>query len=177
MKRIVLAVALSSTLLLSGCGAAGEEDDAKQNISTSLMKQQSDADMMALEQKDADCIAEDMVDGIGVEQLTEYGFLEADGTVNDNLENLEMSQEDAETMADSMFDCTDAMKTVQEQLEASFGAQDAEVKKCFDEALTEDVVRGMLVATFTGEQTGEEAQKLVAPIMECATKGAGGATQ
>lgn len=173
MKRTVLAVALSSILLVSACAGGGEDQEAKDNIAASLMDQQSEADMMTLEQKDADCIAEDMVDGIGVDQLTEYGFLKKDGSVNDELGDLTMSQEDAETMADSMFECTDAMEEVQKQLETSLGKQDPAVKKCFDEALTEDVVRGMLVATFTGDQDSEAAQKLVAPIMECATQGGG----
>lgn len=169
MKRTVLPALLASVLVLSGCGAS-EDDEAKTAISDYLVQQQEQQQMITLEEGEADCIAGGMVDGIGVDQLKEYGFLNEDGTVNENAETPEMSQEDATTMVDSMFDCTDVMATMQQELSKSMGDQPAEVKDCIQDALTEEAVRDMLVATFAGNQ--EEAGKaLMGPLMECAMSG------
>ena len=169
MKRLVLSVLLGSSLLLGGCGG-GEDAEAKEEISTYLMDQQEGQQMIDLEQEEADCISEGMVDGIGVDRLKEYNFLDEDGTVNENPTEPEMSNEDAETMVDAMFDCTDVMDTMQNELADSMGEQSPEVKECFDEALTEERVRALLVATFSGNQDAA-TQELTAPLMKCAMGG------
>lgn len=169
MSRLVLPVVLASSLLLGGCGA-GEDAEAKEEISTYLMDQQEGEQMIDLEQEEADCISEGMVDGIGVDQLKEYDFLDEDGTVNEDPTEPEMSNEDAETMVDAMFDCTDVMDTMQNELAGSIGEQPPEVRKCFDEALTEERVRALLVATFSGNQD-TATQELTAPLMKCAMGG------
>lgn len=170
MKHLALSLVLGSALVLGGCGG-GEESQAKEEISTYLMAQQEDDQMIALEQGEADCISGDMVDGIGVDKLKEYDFLNEDGTVNEDATAPEMSDEDATTMVDAMFDCTDVMDAMQNELADSMGEQPPAVKKCFDEALTEDRVRGLLVATFSGNQEAA-GQELTGPLMECAMKGA-----
>ena len=171
MKRTVLSALLASVLVLSGCGNS-EDDEAKTAISDYLMEQQANQQMIQLEQSEADCISGGMVDGIGVDKLTEYGFLNEDGSVNKNAETPKMEQEDAETMVSSMFDCTDVMATMKDELAKSMGDQPAEVKDCFEEALTEEAVRDMLVATFEGNQD-EAGKALMGPLMECATPGSG----
>jgi len=170
MKRSILAAVLASALVLSGCGA-DEDEEAKTAISDYLMKQQDNAQMISLEQEEADCISDGMVDGIGVEKLKEYGFLKEDGSVNESVETPEMSEGDAKTMVDSMFDCTDVMTTMREELSKSMGEQPAEVQECFDEALTEEAVRTMLAANLSGDQEKAQ-QELLGPLMKCATGGA-----
>ncbi|HEX6247750.1 MAG TPA: hypothetical protein VFZ64_07770 [Nocardioidaceae bacterium] len=168
MNRSLLSVAAACALLLSACSGDGEEAEAKEAIAVHLMDQQEDAQMLALEQDEADCIADGMVDGIGVDQLKEYGFLNEDGSVNKESETPEMSQGDAEVMVDSMFDCTDVMATMKEEMSSTLGQQPAETQKCFEDALTEDVVRGVLVATFTGEEQKAQ-QELMEPFGACMT--------
>jgi hypothetical protein len=169
MKRSILPALLASVLVLSGCGA-NEEDEAKASISDFLMKQQSEDQMVTLKQDEADCISEGMVDGIGVDQLQEYGLLEEDNTVAKDVKTPEMSKADAQVMVDSMFDCTDVMKTMKDELASSMGQQPPEVKECFEKALNEEAVRGMLVATFSGDQD-KASKELVGPLMECAGQG------
>ena len=169
MKRSILPALLASVLVLSGCGAS-EEDEAKTAISDYLMKQQSEDRMVTLKQDEADCISEGMVDGIGVDQLQEYGLLEEDNTVAEDVETPMMSKADAQVMVDSMFDCTDVMKTMKDELASSMGQQPPEVKACFEKALNEDAVRGMLVATFSGDQD-KASKELVGPLMECTGQG------
>lgn len=166
MKRTLLSAALASVLVLTACGGGGEDEEAKSAISDYLMKQQADEQMIELEKKDADCISEDMVDGIGVEKLKDYGFLNEDGTVNENAETPEMAKEDAEVLVDSMFDCTEVMDTIADELTSSMGDQSAEVKQCFEDALTEESVRSMLVGTFSGDENA--GQELIEPLTKCA---------
>jgi PBP1b-binding outer membrane lipoprotein LpoB len=171
MKRAILSALLATGLLLSGCGN-NEDEQAKSEISDYLVKQQENQQMMQLKPEEADCIANGMVDGIGVDQLKEYGFLKDDGTVNEKAETPKMNEEDSKTMVNSMFDCTDVMGTMREQLQKSLGNQPAKVKDCFNEKLTEDAVRGMLTATFEGDQN-KAGQELLGPLMECTAAGSG----
>lgn len=171
MKRSILSVAMAALLVLAGCGNS-EDDQAKTAISAYLMKQQSNNQMISLKKGEADCISGGMVDGIGVDQLKKYHFLNEDGTVNEKATTPDMSKTDAKTMVDSMFNCTDVMKTMQKQLTTSMGNQPAQVKQCFQKALTEDAVRGMLVASLSGDQN-QAQQKLLGPLMQCATMASG----
>lgn|SRR5512139_2116972 len=171
MKRSILSALLASVLVLSGCGSS-EDEEAKTAISDYLMKQQANRQMIQLKEKEADCISDGMVDGIGVDQLKEYGFLNEDGSVNKDAKTPKMSAEDSKTMVNSMFDCTDVMATMKAELAKSMGDQPAEVKECFDKELTEGAVRGMLEATFAGDQQ-KAGQELMGPLMKCATGASG----
>lgn len=169
MKRTLLTAALASVLVLSSCGG-NEEEEARTALSEYLVNQQADGQMMRLDEEQADCIAGDMVDGIGVDQLEEYGILDEDGSVDENAETNALSKDDARIMVDAMFDCTDVMATVEEQLAAAAGGQSQEVQECLEEALTEDLVRETLVASFSGNEQ-EAQQKMTAPLTECVTGG------
>lgn len=170
MKRAILSALLATGLLLAGCGNS-EDEQAKSALSDYLVKQQDgQQQMLQLKPEEADCMANGMVDGIGVDQLKEYGLLKDDGTVDEKAKTPKMSEEDSKAMADAMFDCTDVMKTMREQLAKSLGNQPAAVKECFDKNLSEDSVRAMLEASFAGDQQ-KASQSLLGPLMECTTKG------
>ncbi len=172
MNRTILVSVLASLLVLGACSGTGEEDEAKTAISGYLMQQQKDKQMITLDKGEADCIAGGMVDGIGVDQLQEYGFLTEDGTVDKNAKTPDMSEKDSEVMVDAMFDCTDVMDTMRSQLAGAMGSATPEMQQCFEDALSEEMVRGVLVATFSGDQ--EKAQReLMGPLGDCLTAGSG----
>lgn len=166
MKRTIIAAALASGLVLTGCSGDDDEAEAKSAISDYLVAQQEDAQMITLEESEADCIADGMVEGIGVDQLQEYGLLADDLTVDPEAQTPEMSEEDSEVMVDAMFDCTDVMGTMEEELASAMGQQSPEVQECLQDALTEDVVRSVLVATFSGQQD-QAQQQLMEPLGAC----------
>lgn len=170
MNRPLLAATLTLTVLLGGCVGDDEEAKAKTAISEHLMEEQEDQQMIAMEQQEADCISEGMVDGIGVDKLKEYGFLNEDATVNKDVETPTMSQGDAEVMVDSMFECTDVMATMKKELAGATGGQSPEMQACFEEALTEDLVRTVLVATFAGDEQKAQ-EELTGPLGKCMTDG------
>jgi hypothetical protein len=169
MKRTALAAAMASVLVLGGCGGS-EEDTAKESISAYLVEQQAEGQMIRLGEEGADCIADDMVEGIGVEQLQEYGLIDEDGEVVEDARTTEMEREDAEVMVDAVFDCTDVMATMEEELATAMGEQSPEVRECLQDALTEDLVREALVANFSGNEQ-EAQEKLMGPLAACMTGG------
>jgi hypothetical protein len=169
MKRTSLTAALAAALVLGGCGA-DEEERAKESISTYLVDQQAAGQMIRLDEEGADCIADAMVDGIGVEQLQEYGLIDEDGRVVEDAQTTEMNRDDAEVMVDAVFDCTDVMATMEEELATAMGGQAPEVRECLEDALTEDLVREALVENFSGNEQ-EAQEKLMGPLAECITGG------
>jgi hypothetical protein len=170
MKRTALAAALASALVLGGCGGADEEDRARESISAYLVEQQEEGQMVRLDEEGADCIADGMVDGIGVDQLREYGLIDEDGEVVEDARTTEMERGDAEVMVDAVFDCTDVMATMQEELATAMGGQTPEVRECLEDALTEDLVREALVENFSGNEQ-ESQEKLMGPLGECVVGG------
>jgi hypothetical protein len=171
MKRTALAAALASALVLGGCGGSDEEDRARESISAYLVEQQAEGQMVRLDEEGADCIAGAMVDDIGVDQLQAYGLIDEEGEVVEDARTTEMERGDAEVMVDAVFDCTDVMATMREELATAMGGQTPEVRECLEDALTEDLVRESLVENFSGnEQAAQE--RLMGPLAACMGGGA-----
>ena len=177
MKSYAVAAALSGLLLtLAACGGAGgtevNEDDATASkaISDSIMEGQdaeSASGVFTMEREEADCIGDGFVGEIGTEQLQEYRFLNEDLTSADSMANVKMSAEDAESAANTLFDCTDVSKMMSQAYSAS-GNIDEKTKQCLEEALSDDVLRNMFTLMFSGQQA--EANRLATePMMACAS--------
>lgn len=171
MNKSVLGLMAASMLVLSSCGGSAEEDKAAKSISASLMAEEGGT--TSLKQEDADCVGEKMVDGVGLDQLTEYGVLTEDGELNKDPDEVKMSTEDAESTTDALFDCTDVQAMMDKEMSNQMAGQPAAVKKCLDEVLTDERLRGMFVATFSGRQRDAQTE-LMEPMMKCATKAMGG---
>ncbi|HSE08136.1 MAG TPA: hypothetical protein VLB29_05680 [Nocardioidaceae bacterium] len=168
MKRTVLPALLASVLVLSGCGNSGD-DEAKTAISDYFSQQQGGQQGSSLKEGQADCVAGQMVDDIGVDQLKEYKVLNDDGSFNEKIQGFEMSQEDAEVMANAFLTCTDTLDQMRSQIESAPQASSPEAKKCFDELLNEENIRSMMVASFSGDQ--EKAAEFQQELMGCAAAG------
>ncbi len=180
MKSYAVAAALSGLLLtLAACGGSGgsggtevNEDDATASsaISDSIMEGQdaeSASGVFTMEREEADCIGDGFVGEIGTKQLQEYGFLNEDLTSADSMANVKMSAEDAESAANTLFDCTDVSKMMSQAYSAS-GNIDEKTKQCLEEALSDDVLRNMFTLMFSGQQA--EANRLATePMMTCAS--------
>jgi hypothetical protein len=168
MKRTVLPALLASVLVLSGCGNS-EDDEAKTAISDYFTQQQGGQQGATMKKGEADCLAGRMVDDIGVDQLKEYEVLNDDGSFNEKIQGFEMSEEDAEVMAEGFLTCTDTLESMRSQVESAPTASSPEGKKCFDELLTEENVKSMMVASFSGDK--EKAAEFQQELMGCATAG------
>lgn len=176
MKRMILAAVLASAVAVSGCGgnqdqADAEAEKAKTAISAYLVEERGAAGM-ELKKQEADCISDGMVEGVGVDQLKKYGLLKQDGTVNKKAESPDLSQQDAEVVVDSMFECTDVMATMKKQMAQVTQNADPKTRKCVEDALGESVVRKVLVASFSGKRE-QAQQELMGPMAKCLTPGSG----
>jgi len=183
MKSYAVSAALSGLLLtLAACGGAGgtggsestevNEDDATASsaISDSIMEgqeAQGASGVFTMGREEADCIGDGFVGGIGTEQLQEYGFLTEDLKSADDLANVKMSGEDAESAANTLFDCTDVSKMMSKAFNAS-GNVDEKTQQCLEDALSEDVLREMFTLMFSGKQDAA-SQLATEPMMKCAS--------
>ena len=172
MRKARTAAVLTALLvgigpLLSACG--NDDEDATQNISDFLVKANESprlaSPFFAIKRKDADCIAEGMVEKIGTDQLKEYGLLNKDLEV-ENVTRVKMSNGDAEATTNVVFDCTDVV-TMERKAATASGQVPKSMEPCMDKVLTEDNLRGMFVQVFQGDQDAAN-RELVRPMLKCA---------
>lgn len=163
-----LAAAAASALLalgVSGCG--GQEDEAKASMSDSF--QQQDVGGIGVDQEQADCMADGIVDGVGVEQLQEYDILDDDGRVNEDLEDAQLEEQDADTVSAALVDCIGAETIVEEQVvqDEMTGPQ----KDCVRDAVGEESLKGLISAGFQGADASDESvQQLQEDMTTCMKK-------
>ena len=156
----MLAVAM---LALAGCGggASGDDKEAADNISASIRK-----DSKEISEKDSDCFAEKVVKNVGVKDLQKYGVLDDDLKVKDDVQDVKMSESDAEGAADAFTDCIDFDKFFSEALGDELGD---EVVDCLKDAIDEDTYHDLMKATFQGDQSG--ATEAMSAAAKCMTPG------
>jgi hypothetical protein len=167
-KPLAAAVFVALAMTTAGCGN-GDDAKAVKSISDSIMtdQQSGTSAVLQVKRKDADCIGNGLVDKIGTEKLRKYGLLTKDLTMNKDVTAVHMSSGDADSAADTFFECTNVMGMMRN---AMSGGQpiDPKVKACLDDALTKDAVHSMFVSMFSGKQ--QEATKgLTQAMMNCAT--------
>lgn len=163
-RALVVAGSLALTLSLAACGN-DDEAQAAEAISASMMEE-SDEDF-PVDQEQADCVGEGMVDRIGVEQLQEYGLLTDDLEVAGQVTDVTMEEEDADNAADVLVGCVDAQAMLTEQFAAddTMGEQEQE---CINEVLDNDALTELFSLMFQGRED-EAADNLMGPLMECMT--------
>lgn len=179
MKKLGAALAIALLVPVSACGSShstGSSSDAKaaDSISDAIVAESGKANtgsLTDLDRKDADCVGEKMVDRIGVDQLQKYGLLDANNTVQKDVEQVKMSPDDARAMTDTFFDCADVMGLLHKSMQAA-GGDNPQMQACLKRALTEDAVRAMLTSTFSGD-TEKAAKALQEPMMKCVTDAQG----
>ena len=150
-------------LTLGACGG-GDDEKASKSLSASIMD--SNDETFEVTQEQADCVGDGFVEEIGTDKLVEYEVLKDDLSANEGIENVEMSEDDAGSAADVMLDCVD----IKEVFTSSMGELPAEAKACFEENLTDDLMRGFLVALFQGDEDGG-TQELMTALTECMSAG------
>lgn len=166
MNKLMAAAAVAVLSLgLTGCG--GQEDEATTSMSESFQDQ--DLGGMQVDEEQADCMAGDIVDGVGVEKLQEYDILDEDGEVNEDLENSELAEEDADTVAAALVDCIGAETIVEEQVlqdQMTEGQQ-----SCIQEVMGEDRLKELISVGFQGaDQSEESVQELQEDLTACKKK-------
>ena len=186
MKKVAVALC-AAMFVLTGCGGgddggeggdsgdagASQEDsettEAKENIKTSLQEQGTEAfGGVSLSDEQAGCMADGLVDGVGVEKLQEYKLVDADlqWTAGDGPAT-DLAAGDADAVAGVVTDCIDFQEVFEEQINSESETQlTQEQADCLGDALTDDVVRDALSAQLQG-QSGDPTEELTGALMGC----------
>lgn len=181
MKKLLAGVALATTACMSLAACGGSSADpvavqAKSSIAKQLVAQATDASDPLKDATASGCVANGVVDKVGVKQLQTYGLIDAKGNATDTkLENTNASKADATTFADTLFNCVGADKVLAGLKASVLGdasSAPASVKACLDTVLTTATVHDILVAELEGK-TSTDAQTAMkaftTKLMACAT--------
>lgn len=154
MKRTIAGLAVV-LLALTGCGGGGDGSTAADNIAANLQEDSP------ISEDDANCFADAVVDSIGVDKLQEIGILNDDLEVEDNIDDADLSDEDAERAASAFTDCID----LDVVLEEAFAGISEEAAECVREKIDDEAYQQLMEATFAGDTTG--AQDAMLAAAEC----------
>lgn len=161
-RALIVAGGLGLTLSLTACG--GDDDaQAAEAISSSMMEQSDEE--FPVDQGQADCVGEGLVDGIGVDQLQEYGLLTDDLEVDNSVGEVTMEESDADSAADVIVNCINAQEMLVEQLGAddSLGEQE---QACINEVLDDEALTRLFSMMFQ-DREDEATTELLTPLMDC----------
>lgn len=160
----VIVGGMALAMLLSACGGGSDEDaKAADAISASMMAEADEE--FPVEQAQADCVGDGLVDKVGVDKLKEYGLLNEDLTVNESVGQVTMEQTQADQAAGVLVGCVDAMKVFTEELGGDESLS-AEQQACLSEAITEESLTSMFSLIFQGKDD-EATEGMMKPVMDC----------
>lgn len=110
MRRMV-AVGAASALLLAGCGEGESEEEAMvEAISVSILQDETFAGY-EINRQQASCVAENTVDGIGVDRLSEIGF-DPEAATAEEIDLARLSDDEVEVIGRAMQDCIEDIGAV-----------------------------------------------------------------
>ena len=152
-------------LVAAGCGNS-DEDTAKKSLAKSF--ESSANTQFKLTSKQANCVADNMVDKVGLSDLKKAGVVDKNNkAANTNITSMKMSKSDADAAADSIVNCTNASELMVKSLQSSAGV-DSQTVACMKKALTKSVVKEMFSDLFQGD-TAAAQNALKTPLTKCAT--------
>ena len=158
------AVLVATSGLLVGCGGNDDEATAAKNIKASILKE--DVAGAELTDEQAGCLSDDIVSEIGVEQLQEYGLINEDLKVDEELTDVKLEAKDADAMAASFTTCVDAEELIEKQFSQEASGMSDEQQTCIKDVLTEDKVEEILSLTFQGKES-EIQTSLQKDLVKC----------
>jgi hypothetical protein len=167
MKKIT-AVLCAALLTLSACGN-GDDDKAKENIKANILKDDSGTVAGAKPtEKQAGCMADGMVDEVGVEKLQKYKLLDKDLKIIEDADPQDMDEDDADALAGVIVDCVDMGALIQKQIDDSSEADITdEQKSCISDAIDEDTIQDGLSASFQGKTEDNPMMEMQSKMMQC----------
>jgi len=160
---VPVALLLTASGLLTGCGG-NDDDTAAKNIKASILKE--DVAGANLTDKQAGCLADNIVKKIGVDQLQKYGLLDKDLKVEDKLTNVKLKKNDADSMAAAFTGCVDAEGLIEKQFSQAASGMSDKQQQCIKDVLTKEKVEEILSLTFQGRSADIQAD-LRTDLVKC----------
>jgi hypothetical protein len=160
---VPVALLLATSGLLTGCGA-NDDETATKNIKASILKENVAG--AKLTDKQAGCLANDIVDKIGVDQLKKYGLLNDKLKVNSKLTDVKLKKKDADSMAGAFTGCVDAEGLIEKQFSQAASGMSDKQQQCIKDVLTKSKVEEILSLTFQGK-SAEIQNDLRGDLVKC----------
>jgi hypothetical protein len=167
MTKLV-AILCAALLTLTACGSS-DDDTAKENIKASIKKQGSSlAGGTKVTDDQAQCVADGLVDDLGVDKLQKYKLLDDNLEVNNDANPTDMTSDDAQTLAKTVVGCVDFKKIFEEQLAGSGTQLTDDQKNCVSDAIDEDTLTDVLAQGFQGKDP-QMPSDMQGDLMKCMT--------
>ncbi len=180
--RLAATILAAAGLLITGCGSDDDNSSAPSSDVSAEAKpfvdalkrsmQESDDDTFELSDSQIDCLAPRMINAIGVDFLVDAGVDPADIGGDDDMDfsDLNITKDQGGAMYDSFGACDVSVRDIMLESVAGEGLGD-EAQKCVEDALTEDSVRDMMIATLVEGDEGMESNpaigELMGELMQC----------
>lgn len=146
-SHVLCAVVIACAL--TACGASA---DQKKAAADSLATALSQPNGLALETKDARCVATALVDTFGLDTLRETGVLVGNQAMADGGPPVQMSDEQADTAADLSMDCVPDLGSKL----AHVLVPDKKAAACLSEQLAGPLLHRLVKSGFTNDDKGAE---------------------
>ena len=167
MTKIV-AVLCAALLTLTACGSS-DDDTAKENIKAGIKKEGSSvAAGTKVTDDQAQCVADGLVDDVGVEKLQKYKLLDDNLEYNSEANPTDMSSDDAQAFAKTVVGCVDFKKIFEEQLATSGTELSDDQKQCISDSIDEDTLANVLAEGFQGKDSAMPSD-MQNKLMKCMT--------
>ena len=140
-----------ASLALVACGS-DDEAQAVAALKSQILSNNAMQSSTTISDRQASCIARGAVEEISVEQLQDYEILDDDLAVDKKLNEVPLSERDADRLASVYLECSDAETIFEDRLLQRLAPDQpkarARVETCVREAVTPDSVRAILSQSF-----------------------------
>ena len=155
LKRLLIAAVLGA-VVIAGCGdsddSGGGDGGSDSELVDAMAAQLTEDESVPVSEDEAQCIAGDIVDGVGEDRLEELGVT-AESVSDDSagdITELDFTDEEVTVLVDAIDGCADLKAIFAESMSAD-GTVSADDAECLVDELPDDFVRGALEASFSGQ--------------------------
>ena len=151
-RRGALAIVVALSLSLSACGDDSDKERAAAALEAEMV---ANAGMTTgrIDSERTSCVAEDMVDRLGVEKLQEYELLTDDLRAGQSIQGITLPPADADTVARVFADCMDVETMMERQIVEGLELprkEQGRAARCVSERVTPDLVVRTMSLEFQG---------------------------
>lgn len=151
MRTRQLAVALSLSAFLVGCGGGSDESSAERSeLAIALGQEFVSEDTPSATQEEADCAADHIVDVVGEDRLTELGVTPTNIPA---IQDVDFTDAEIGMVLGGFNTCSDLVENFTADLTEDVGAEAAE---CMADTIGFDVLNEVLRATFAEDDAALE---------------------
>lgn len=165
-----LACALAVALPVSSCGDSSDEERAAAALKADMVANAGMTSGRAVNARQTTCVAEAMVEQIGVQRLQDYDLLTEDLRADESIQGAQLSKEDARGLAQVFTDCMDVERLMERQIIRGLdlpARQQRRAARCVRQGVTADEVTRTMALEFQGVDDNPVFRRLRADLRSC----------